>query len=352
MRKSRARVCAYVTAHCKTRNTVTRQKGIKKILCNCIRRNTMAEMRVRTPQHNTHYITSRHCNTHVHTRTRARHYREGVRDGARVHLTNAGAHTCVCVCVCARESACVSILYIYKVRFSKVFKVPYRIGIGCPHRSHRGCSRCQRAAGGRSQGEKGGRWKMYAHCGAPAYLHLLFCPRIFLHHLIFASIPVRVYACAHAPPPGPCMHSYSHPDYFLYLPAVVALAAGTAADRTLPDDGGRLVVLVNSLEAPVFVVVAVVVAVSGGHVSTVQGVLGKVSVAGVRDGLVRVHGRGVGPEGVDGVVAKHALFGRRVRPRVSDNQRCARESCACRQLSTNIIRAPAGGQRHVGQAGD
>ena len=142
------------------------------------------------------------------------------------------------------------------------------------------------------------------------------------------------------------------PHNHLYLPAVVALAGRTAAERALPDDVGRLIVLVNSMEVPVLVVVAVVVAVSGGYVSTIQGVLGKVSVAGVRDGLVRVHGRGVGPEGVDGIVAKHALFGRRVRPRVSDNRRCARESCACRQLSTNIIRAPAGGQRHVGQAGD
>jgi len=43
-------------------------------------------------------------------------------------------------------------------------------------------------------------------------------------------------------------------------------------------------------------VVAVVVAVSGGHVSAVQGVLVKVAVAGVRDDLVGVHGRGVGPE--------------------------------------------------------
>jgi hypothetical protein len=60
-----------------------------------------------------------------------------------------------------------------------------------------------------------------------------------------------------------------------------------------------------------YVVVGIVVAVGSGHVRAVERVLVKVAVARVRDGLVSVHGRRVGPERVHGVVTEHTLAAKR-----------------------------------------
>ncbi len=164
-----------------------------------------------------HAITSlRHTRTHARTR----HYREGVRDGARVNLrspftcartdrprSGGGAHTqygrgrepgigprrggvltrllsshtrkspsvCVCVCVCVFVCVCVHVCvypihtHMYEVRFSRSLtacrldaRTEVTVGVAV-------ASALREV--GKGGGKEGRLGKLYAQCSAPAYLH-------------------------------------------------------------------------------------------------------------------------------------------------------------------------------------